>query len=135
MRRSIRNPLTWLVIAEFVVVGALIVLAWSVMGSFASPVIASPAKQAPDAASYAASPLPDVPSVSKPGTGPLPGLSLSSLFWRQRLQQLNREQVYLEQLEWQVVHSALEAAQRYVQTVVVPAIQRAEHAGREVGLG
>src|SRR6266852_2705173 len=36
MRNLIRSPLTWLVVAEFVVVSALVVLAWSVAGAAAA---------------------------------------------------------------------------------------------------
>jgi hypothetical protein len=61
----------------------------------------------------------------------LPGLNVDSGFWRQRLAQLNREQATLAQLEWRIVHSAMDAARHYVQTVVLPAVQRAEHAGSQ----
>ena len=42
---------------------------------------------------------------------------------------LRADQVYLEQLEWQIVHSAQATAQRYIETVVLPAVERAERAG------
>lgn len=129
MRNFLRTPLTWLVIAEFIVVGALIVVAWKAAGAGARPALAPPVLQLPVTGGDATSALPDLPTISRPKGGPLPGLNLDSSFWRVRLAQLNREQVYFEQLEWQIVHSAMDAAQRYVQTVVVPSIQRAEHAG------
>jgi hypothetical protein len=130
MRNLIRSPLTWLVVAEFVVVGALVVLAWNVVGAAARPALASPAQQLPETTADASSPLPDIAGVTRPGLhGPLPGLNLESAFWRVRLAELNREQVILEQLEWRIVHSAMDALKRYLETVVLPAIQRAEHAG------
>jgi hypothetical protein len=130
MRRLLRTPLTWLVLAEFVVVSALVMLVWSAVGAAGGPVLASPAIQQPDAsADPSASPPPGQPGVTRPSQGPVPGLNTNSYFWRVRLAELNREQVYFEQLEWQVVHSAMDAMQRYLDTVVIPSIQRAERAG------
>jgi hypothetical protein len=45
-----------------------------------------------------------------------------------RLGQLNRDQVIFEQLEWRLVHSAMDTLQRYLETVVLPSIARAERA-------
>lgn len=127
MRNFLRTPLTWLVVAEFVVVGALIVVAWNAIAGLARPVLASPTLQLPDpGVNGSDAQLPELPSVKKPKTGPLPGLNLDSDFWRERLAQLNQDEVFFEQLEWRVVHSALTAAERYMQTVVIPSIQRAE---------
>ena len=53
-------------------------------------------------------------------------LNLDSAFWRDRLQQLNRDQVIFERLEWRIVHNAMDAARRYLETVVLPAIEEAE---------
>lgn len=129
MRNFLRNPLTWLVVAEFVVVGAVIVLAWSAIASAARPALASPSLQAPDTESATAdSQLPELGTNGMPRTGPRPGLNVDPYFWSSRLAQLNEEQVFFEQLEWRVVHSALTAAERYVQAVVVPSILRAEGA-------
>jgi hypothetical protein len=130
MRHLIRAPLTWLVIAEFVVVGALVILVWSAVGAAGNPVLASPSVQQPDpSAESSASPAPGQSGVTRPSQGPMAGLNTNSYFWRVRLAELNREQAYLEQLEWQVVHSAMDALQRYLDTVVIPSIQRAERAG------
>lgn len=128
MARLIRNPLTWMVIAEFVVVAALVVLAWSAVASAMKPALASPPLPAATAADTSTSlPLPDVPSSSPPsGRGPAPGLNLDAFFWRDRLDILNRDQVFFEQLEWKLIHTAMAAAQRYIDTVVLPSIQRAE---------
>src|SRR6266850_553759 len=73
------------------------------------------------------SPQPELPEPARPaGRVQLPGLTLDPGFWRVRLAQLNREQVGLEQLEWRLVRGAMDAAQRYLETVVLPAIVRAE---------
>ncbi|HYL08908.1 MAG TPA: hypothetical protein VEU76_10180 [Candidatus Udaeobacter sp.] len=129
MRNLLRTPLTWLVIAEFIVVGVLIVLAWHAVQGAVRPVLASPVLQAPDTSTPSDSALPDLQPIGKAAPGPLPGLNLDSAFWRERLAQLNQDQVFFEQLEWTIVHSAVDAMQRYVQAVVVPAIQRAERGG------
>jgi hypothetical protein len=129
MRNLIRSPLTWLVATEFLVVAALVTVAWNVVASAnrpAPPVIAG----APPAADDPTTDLPEIPQLNtSPVHGPRPALALDPSFWRDRLGQLNSDQVYLEQLEWQIIHSAQAAAQRYVETVVLPAVQRAEHAG------
>jgi len=130
MRNLIRSPLTWMVLAEFMVVGALVVVAWNVVASATRPALASPSLQLPETIGRSSSPLPDVAGVGRPGLrGPLPGLNLESSFWRVRLVELNREQVFFEQLEWRIVHAAMDALKRYLETIVLPAIQRAEHAG------
>jgi hypothetical protein len=127
MRNLIRTPLTWLVVAEFVVVGALLVVAWNVAGGVARAGFGSPSLSLPNGASDVASPLPDIPEPGRPGIrGPLPGLNLDSEFWRQRLADLNRDQVLFVQLEWRVVHAAMDAVHRYLETVVMPAVRAAE---------
>jgi hypothetical protein len=128
MRTFIRSPLTWLVIAEMVVVGALLVLAWNLVGSSLRPVASAPAQaEQPVASADDSSPLPDFPGLTGAGSrGPLPGLNLDSAFWRDRLVALNRDQVLMAQLEWRLVHAAMSAAESYVKDVVLPAIVRAE---------
>lgn len=130
MRNLIRTPLTWLVVAEFVVVGALMVFAWNVAGGAARAAAGGPPLSLPAAAGdagNAVSPLPDIPELGKPGMrGPLPGLNLDSAFWRNRLAQLNHDQALFVQLEWRIVHAAMDAIQRYLETVVLPAIRAAE---------
>jgi hypothetical protein len=56
----------------------------------------------------------------------LPGLNLDTVFWRNHLSQLNREQVILEQIEWRIVHNAMNVIRRYLETVVLPSITQAE---------
>lgn len=131
MRNLIRTPLTWLVVAELIVVGALIAVAWNVAGAAARGAAqGAPSFSVSLPTDTADSPLPDIPQTGTPGLrGPLPGLNLDSVFWRLRLQQLNRDQVILEQLEWRIVHGAMDALQRYLETVVMPSIQAAEKSG------
>lgn len=128
MRNLIRNPLTWMVVAEVVVVTALIVLAWSAIAAAASrPALAAPAVSDTTGSADTTSPLPDLPTLVSPSSpGPLPGLNVDPRFWLNRLQGLNQDQVYFEQLEWRIVSAGTEAAQRYLETVVLPSVQRAE---------
>src|SRR5256885_12258298 len=128
MRKLIRSPLTWLVAAELIVVAVLVVLAWSVVANVSRPVVVSPAIELPGASADDGSALPDFPGVGPVLRGPIPGLNLNSRFWRARLAELNRDQVVLAQLEWRLVHGAMDAMKRYVETVVLPAGRRAEHA-------
>ncbi|MFI5282246.1 MAG: hypothetical protein ACHQ0J_03860 [Candidatus Dormibacterales bacterium] len=124
MAGLIRKPLAWMVLAEVIVVSALVLVAWNV--------VTAPTRTAvqvqPVDTSGSPSPSPDMLQPSSPAhVAPLPGLNLDTAFWRQRLEDMNRDQVFFEQLEWRVVHSAVNAMQRYLETVVVPAVQRAEH--------
>ncbi len=136
MRNVLRSPLVWMVAAEIAVVGALIVVGWNVVAAATHPSIPS-IPSIPPAVAQAADPTADPPSDlsllpqlnTEPKRGPRPGLAVDPAFWRDRLDTLNSDQVFLEQLEWQVVRSALVAANDYVQTVVLPSIRRAEHAG------
>ena len=129
MRTFIRSPLTWLVVAEMVVVGALLVVAWNVVGSSLRPAAGALAQVTPPVGTDDTSPLPDIPGLTgQAGRGPLPGLNLDSAFWRSRLVELNRDQVLLAQLEWRLVHAAMGAAESYVREVVLPAVRRAERA-------
>ena len=125
MRNLIRSPLTWMVVAELIVVAALIVVVWKVIGA-TSDALASPSVSAPGSADDTSSPLPDLPLTGPVGPhGPLPGLNLDSAFWRDRLEQLNRDQVIFERLEWRIIHNAMDAARSYIETVVLPAIKQA----------
>jgi hypothetical protein len=132
MRNLIRNPLTWMVIAELVVVTVLVWVAWSAVASVVRPALASPSLPSASGAADNAgsSPLPDLPADAKPAErGPMPGLNVDAAFWRDRLDALNRDQVFFEQLEWRITHSAMDVVQRYLEAIVLPSIQRAERPG------
>jgi hypothetical protein len=59
----------------------------------------------------------------------LPGLNVDTAFWRLRLIQLNRDEAAFERLEWRIVHNAMDTIQRYMETVVLPSVERAERGG------
>ena len=130
MRKLLRQPLTWMVIAECVVVTLLIVVVWNVVAAAAVQHGAAPPAQAMDSPATASdSPLPDVTVGTGTAKQPqLPGLNIDAAFWRSRLNQLNRDQVFFEQLEWRITRNAMDAAQGYLETVVLPSITRAEGA-------
>jgi hypothetical protein len=131
MRNLLRQPLTWMVIAECIVVTLLIVIVWNVVEAAAatSQHGAIPAQQSVTSPVESPTPaLPDVVQARSASPVQLPGLNLNSGFWRVRLGQVNSEQVVFEQLEWRLVHSAMDAAQGYLETVVLPSITRAERA-------
>lgn len=128
MFKWIRTPLTWMVIVELVVVSLLVVAAWNVLATAAKPAVASPVLQWPGSTAEPSRPgLPDLSGRKSEQRGPLPGLNLDGAFWQQRLRQLNRDQAYFEQLEWRIVHAAMDSVKRYLETVVLPSIRRAEH--------
>jgi hypothetical protein len=119
-----------MVIAECIVITVLLVVVWSVVTASATQSAGSAPVEALEAPTKtSAIPIPDLTKVTRVGPrGLLPGLNLDSSFWRVRLGRLNQEQVIFEQLEWRLVHSATDALQRYLETVVVPSIMRAESA-------
>jgi hypothetical protein len=129
MRNLLRQPLTWMVIAECVVVALLIIVVWNVVAATAVQRPGGAAVQAADAPAATESPsLPDLTATGSTTPVQLPGLNLDAGFWRFRLNQLNRDQVFFEQLEWRILHNAMDAAQGYLETVVLPSITRAEGA-------
>jgi hypothetical protein len=126
MRNFIRQPLTWMVIAECIVVAVLMVLIWNLVASAAAQRPgAAPTQALEPGADSSSTPLPEV--TTPPVRAQLPGLNVDAGFWRIRLGQLNRDQVFLEQLEWRLVRDAMNSAKRYLETVVLPSIARAEH--------
>ena len=130
MRNLLRQPLTWMVIAECVVVALLIVVVWNVVAAAAVQHAGAAAVQTIVAPSPPSTPpLPDLTVAAGPARQvQLPGLNVDARFWRLRLNQLNRDQVFFEQLEWRIVRTAMDAAQGYLETVVLPSITRAERA-------
>jgi hypothetical protein len=131
MRRLVRAPLTWMIVAECVVVGALLLVAWHVIAGVAAPgAVASltfPAVEASPADT--ALPAAGAPSAGSSTHGPPPGLNVGIAFWRLRLASLNRDQAEFEAMEWRITHAVMEAARNYLETVVLPAVRHAEGGG------
>jgi hypothetical protein len=131
MHRWFRQPLAWMVAAEVIVVGALVAVAWhevTAAGQAPAPLIL-PATSTPDDTSAPNVPA-DAVSPPEPSSLPLlPGLNVDPAFWRERLAGLNEAEAQFEALEWRIIHSAMDTVRRYVDTVVVPAVERAEMGG------
>ena len=118
-----------MVIAECIVVAVLLLLVWSLVASAATQHPGLVQLQTAESPAGAATPSPDLAAPKSKAPPQLPGLNLDSGFWRTRLGQLNRDQVTFEQLEWRIVHNAMDVIHGYLETVVLPAISRAERAG------
>lgn len=134
MVRLLRRPLTWMVAAEVAVVVALVAVSWHLLASVSgggSPMLLVPS--ASPSSDVAASIPPDALTPPLPSAIPLlPGLNVDPAFWRDRLAALNDAEAQFEALEWRLVHSALDSVQRYLETVVLPSVERAESGGRKV---
>lgn len=131
MRRLIRAPLTWMVVAECVVVVALILVAWHALAGARpqSGPLSFPFASAEASPADTALPAAGVPAVGAQTRGPLPGLNVAISFWRERLASLNRDQAAFEALEWRITHAVMDAARDYLETVVLPSVRRAEGGG------
>jgi len=119
-----------MVLGEIVLVAALGIVSWNLLagaaGNAPAPLVMPRATAPPDGSG-----VPDIPAgvLNPPGasTAPLlPGLNVDPAFWRMRLSALNKAEAQVEALEWRIVHSALETVRRYVDSVVIPAVERAE---------
>jgi hypothetical protein len=136
MRQLFRKPLTWMVAGEIAVVAALAGVSWHLLA--AQPAVAGlPALTLPTAGSPAADPEASVPpdalAPPRPSAVPLlPGLNVDPEFWRKRLDELDGAQAEFEALEWRVIGTAMDSMRRYIETVVLPSIERAESVGRKV---
>jgi len=74
---------------------------------------------------------PDAARAGRPaGVVPTPGLRRDRPFWTGRLSEVNREQRTWEDAQWRLTQSVIAAARAYIESVVVPAVERAEH-GRD----
>src|SRR5438445_12416497 len=120
MRRLVRAPLTWMIVAESAVVVALVLVAWHVVaGAQASgstaPLIFPAAEASP---ADTALPAAGVPAAGSNTHGPPPGLNVGIAFWRLRLGSLNSEEAAFEAVQWRITRAVMEAAPEYLGTVV-----------------
>ena len=120
--------------AEVGVVIALVAVSWHLLATVSgsgSPDLLVPG--ASPASDVAATIPPDALAPPVPSAIPmLPGLNVDPAFWRRRLAALNEAEAEFEALEWRLVHSALDSMQRYLETVVLPSVERAEAGGRKL---
>ena len=135
MRNLIRKPITWMVVAEVVVVTALAAISWQLIAAPRGAHL--PALVLPVASPQAGG-ADEVPAgaVAPPSPSPiplLPGLNVDPGFWQQRLEALNGAQAQFEAMEWRLVSSAVDSVERYLKQVVLPSLERAESGtGRKV---
>src|ERR1051326_1300723 len=134
MRGFVRKPLTWMVAAEVCVVVALLAVSWHMLApqrgaGLPALVLNGPAP----AADTPATVPPDTLVPPSPAAVPLlPGLNVDPGFWQRRMQAMNGAEAQFEALEWRLVSSALDSLDRYVRSVVLPSVERAESGGRKV---
>jgi hypothetical protein len=121
-----------MVVFECAIVVALAMVAWHMVASPPAPQVSGEQVASPTA--QAREPVTAGPTVVGQAGTPintlLPGLNLNSSFWRRRLAELNRGENSFEQLEWRIVHTAMDTARRYIKSVVLPALARAASTGR-----
>ena len=137
MLHLLRRPLTYLVLGEGLVLLALGVAIWNLIPHSPprSQAVLTPAQPEPAAAPTAEA-VPGLPTAAPahpsaspraPGTGTGPGTaSRDPRFWSDRLATLNRDQAALQKNQWRLIDAALGAARRYLDTVVVPAVEQAQ---------
>ena len=128
MPHLFKQPLTWMVLFEMVVVAALVVVAWRFMAGGVA-VVAPQIFRASPAPGDTPAPFEPAGVVEPPSAGArpeLPGLNVDAAFWRARLAGLNQAEQQVEALEWRIVHSAMDTVHRYIESVVIPAVLRAE---------
>jgi hypothetical protein len=126
MRARLRQPLFWIVSAEVVVMFALFAVSWRVYESHRSAPVATlppaaattPAPSPSDSGPVARTP-PTPPGPGKPTARPPTGFPVN-------LSQVNSQQASLEKLEEGILARLMEAMRGYLETVVLPAVKRAE---------
>jgi hypothetical protein len=131
MKRAMRRPLMWMVAAEVAVVVALIAVTWhelAAAGAAPAPLFL-PAPASADDTSVPNIPADALTPPSAVADRLLPGLNVDPAFWRTHLTALNGAEAQFEALEWRIIHSAMDTVRRYVNTVVFPALERAERRG------
>lgn len=117
-----------MVVGECAIVCALILVAWHVIAGASASGADAPFSFPSAAASPADTALPaaGVPVADANTRGPAPGLNLGLDFWGTRLGRLNSDEAAFEALEWRITHAVMDSARDYLETVVLPAVNRAE---------
>jgi hypothetical protein len=127
VKARLRQPLFWIVVCEVIVMFALFVVSWRVYQAHrpvasagaAIPTALAPATVSPDpGAGPGLVPL-------RPATKPAPSPHPTAAFPID-LGQLNRDQAELERNEDALLVQLIRTAGSYLETVVLPAVRRAE---------
>ncbi|MDQ6771910.1 MAG: hypothetical protein M3024_02810 [Candidatus Dormibacteraeota bacterium] len=135
----VRRPLTFLVLAELAVLGALGFIAWGVwhpgLDSARSVATTPPSGALRPAPSPGARGALNRPGPQLPGPagaaaptpkapGPTPGLARNPAFLSSQLHRLNGDESALYTAEWRVVGLATTAIRNYIANVIVPLVDR-----------
>jgi hypothetical protein len=121
----LRQPLFWIVLGEIIVMFALLAVSWRLYQEHRpvpSAGAALPTALAPATRPHVPSPAPPSPRArptATPTTRPLQSLPID-------LGQLNRDQAELERVENALLARLVRALRSYLETVVLPAVMRAE---------
>ena len=128
MKAQLRQPLFWIVVCEVVVMFALFVVSWRVYQAH-RPVASAGAAIPTALAPAAASPVPGSgtprPATPRPVAKSVPSPHPTAAFPID-LGQLNRDQADLERSEDALLVRMIRTARDYLETVVLPAVRRAE---------
>jgi len=121
----LRQPFFWIVVAEVVLMFVLFVISWRVYEAHRPPASAG---VPPPPASPAASARPGLPRPSSSAHLPAsPGPAVRRpIGFPIDLAALNRDQAALERAEGTVLAELIRSARGYLETVVLPAVRRAE---------
>jgi len=133
----VRPPMVWLVVAEALLIAVLGLVTWHVwqqriapIGAAVAPLVPAPlAGPATPRARLPASPA-AAPGTGAPQAGPTPGVRTDADFLSRELTELNQVEATFENLEWRLTSAVVNAIQGYVNGVVLPSIDRAEHGRR-----
>jgi hypothetical protein len=122
VRAHLRRPLFWIVFAEVVVMFALFVVSWRVYQSHhPAPAISLPA------VAEASPEVPASPPVAgRPATPPAKPRAPAPGGFPVDFGRLNADQASLEKVEDALLARIVEAARSYLESVVLPAVKRAE---------
>jgi hypothetical protein len=120
-----------LVAGELAVVGGLAAVAWHAWQQNQAPgpggtTVSQPAAVPPQAGRSQPRPSTTMPVPVRPTAAPTPGFRTDPLFFNQVTLDINREEIAFEQLEWRIVHGAMDGMRAYIQRVVLPAVARAQ---------
>jgi hypothetical protein len=128
MKARLRQPLFWIVAAEVLVMFVLFVVSWRVYQAHRQPAPTaslSSVAAAPAPTAVPSDPGPEAPANPAPASPRATAAPTPSGF-PVNLDQVNSQQASLERLEEGIVARLVEAMRAYLETVVLPAVRRAE---------
>ena len=131
MPAFLRRPLTWVIAAEAAITLSFVLAAWHLLtASLPAAPAGAPLGLLPSPA--ASDTRPDVSRLISDGGGasaaaPHPGLGQSSGFLGGLLGGLNQDQAAFEHQEWSALQALSGAIRTYIETVMLPAVERAAH--------